>query len=74
MHPLVEFSLFNTWVLMKLAIFLTPKKKRHPWKKDPISLKNWLKHPSGLLIFLSLLITVHGLLAIFTFIIALARL
>lgn len=51
MRTYLEFCLFNTWVVMKLVMFITPKSWAHPWKtinqllfEDPMKNKSHPKH------------------------------
>ena len=36
-----EFSLFNTWCIMRIVVSLAPN---HPWHISPPDLKNWIKN------------------------------
>ncbi len=53
----IEFCLFNTWVIMRLMMLITPKALGHPWKSNPPDLKDWIKYSSHKLVEYSLVLT-----------------
>lgn len=64
MKTYIEFCLFNTWVIMKLMMLITPKALGHPWKSNPPDLKDWIKYSSHKLVEVSIVLTTSWLFII----------
>lgn len=53
---LKEFSLFNTWVLMRISMKIY-RKKSHPWKLNPPTYESWINNSTQLNIEFSYIVT-----------------
>jgi len=55
-----EFCLFNTWVIMRIVVHLSPT---HPWHNIPPDLEDWFKNSTPLNIRISHSMTIVLILA-----------
>lgn len=60
----IEFCLFNTWVIMRVMMLITPKYAKHPCKRNPPPLRIWVVGASKLLIEVSIVLTTTFLMTI----------